>query len=416
MMAGFAIHATWSRGPIDAWFDAGLDFLLSWKPFHYEAHGYVAIGVSLSIDVLFGTIRITAHIGVGLDVWGPPFGGRAVIDLDVISFAIGFGSSQVADRVDWSDFRQFLPSVNADPSPVRSAVSPANDNGNLPLVNVFVSQGLLKAFKPGESKDGLDWLVDPNGFQIVTESTPPCSDATFQSSTSLRLLRADDYLDPANIRDSVADAINHGQTAPFFAYKPGADGVSWTTPTFGIPPLGRHNIQSIHTVNVQMVDSHGEPGTSVADLIVTLQTKAYAQGLWGNFTNNGNVLGPGNELIHDSLSGFRIEPMLWFPKRTTFIPYYFLVFDTNDIFVPQDVLPAINTSPFPNSSEIYAALESGAAFSRTAPVRAGIVSVLQDVGFKNLVLTGDLDLNTEQYTGDPLLAFMSHTGETSFAA
>lgn len=410
MMAGLAIHATWSRGPIDAWFDAGLDFLLNWGPFHYQADGYIAIGVSASIDLLFGTIHITVHVGVELQVWGPSFGGRAVIDLDVISFAIRFGPGPKQEQIDWNGFQAFLPSVNANPAPESSTLK---DDSEKALVNITVAQGLLKTFQPGEDRDGLDWLIDPNGFQLMTESTAPCTDAAFNSLASLRALPDTRYLDPANLSAGVANAILQHEESPYIAYKSGSDGVSWTAVSVGILPLGLHNIQSTHSVQVQTVDAHGNPGAQVTDLIAVLEIKAYSQALWGNSSARSRILDSGNELIHDALSGLRIEPMLWFPKRTTFIPYYYLVFDTNDLFVLPETMPSFNRSTFNDPQTLFAAMESGDAFSRTQTARAGIVDLLRNVGFQNLALRGDGGLNTGQYTADPLLAYMSSTNEAN---
>ena len=51
LMAGLRIDATWNTAALSAWFSAGIDFLLGWRPFHYEADAYVHIGVSLTIDL-----------------------------------------------------------------------------------------------------------------------------------------------------------------------------------------------------------------------------------------------------------------------------------------------------------------------------------------------------------------------------
>ncbi|MCB1088290.1 MAG: hypothetical protein KDM63_14675, partial [Verrucomicrobiae bacterium] len=51
MMAGVRLTATWSSGPIKAWFDAGVDFLIAWAPFHYQAEAFVSIGCSADLGL-----------------------------------------------------------------------------------------------------------------------------------------------------------------------------------------------------------------------------------------------------------------------------------------------------------------------------------------------------------------------------
>ena len=87
-MAGIALQATFDAGPISAWFSAGLDFLIAWAPFHYEAHAWVAIGCKVDL----GLFSLRIQIGADLQIWGPPFGGQAIVDLDVVSFTIAFGA------------------------------------------------------------------------------------------------------------------------------------------------------------------------------------------------------------------------------------------------------------------------------------------------------------------------------------
>ena len=109
-MAGLAISATWHSGPISAWFDATVDFFVFWQPFHYEASTHINLGASFSVKVWFVHVSVTIHVGVDLNIWGPPFGGKAVIQVSVISFTIEFGAKQEITPVDWGNFKDsFLP-------------------------------------------------------------------------------------------------------------------------------------------------------------------------------------------------------------------------------------------------------------------------------------------------------------------
>ncbi len=111
IMAGFNLSAVWHDGSLHAWFDLGLNFLLSWKPYHYEADFHIDFGVSFTFH-LFGTHHITVHLGADMGIWGPEFAGKAHIHLYIISFTIHFGSrnrNQIKP-IPWAQFRQsFLP-------------------------------------------------------------------------------------------------------------------------------------------------------------------------------------------------------------------------------------------------------------------------------------------------------------------
>jgi hypothetical protein len=111
LMAGGHLRADFHSGDIKAWFDLGADFIISWKPYFYDAHFHISIGAEVSVDVLVGTIRKTFHLGADVHVWGPEFSGTAEIDLSVTTFTISFGShSTVPAYISWDEFhKSFLP-------------------------------------------------------------------------------------------------------------------------------------------------------------------------------------------------------------------------------------------------------------------------------------------------------------------
>lgn len=111
IMAGCRLSATWHDGRLRAWFEVGLNVLISWKPYHYEADFYIDFGVAFTFHV-FGTHHITVHLGANLDIWGPEFAGKAHIHLYILSFTIHFGARDRSQLkpIPWSQFRQsFLP-------------------------------------------------------------------------------------------------------------------------------------------------------------------------------------------------------------------------------------------------------------------------------------------------------------------
>ncbi|MFI6820064.1 DUF6603 domain-containing protein [Micromonospora sp. NPDC050187] len=109
LMAGGRLTALWQDDSLRAGFDASMDFLISWQPYHYEASLHVSIGVSYTFS-LFGTHTLNVQVGADVQLWGPDFGGTAAIDLDIVTVRISFGSNGGAKPapVSWDRFRDTL--------------------------------------------------------------------------------------------------------------------------------------------------------------------------------------------------------------------------------------------------------------------------------------------------------------------
>ena len=90
-MGGGRLHAALSLGSLSAWFDAFLDFLINYRPFHFDAVGGISVGVRFSMDLWLVTVRISAEISATLTVAGPPMGGVVHVDFWVFGFDIEFG-------------------------------------------------------------------------------------------------------------------------------------------------------------------------------------------------------------------------------------------------------------------------------------------------------------------------------------
>lgn len=95
-MGGGKLNATLNLGPLNAWFDAFLDFLINFRPFKFAADGGISVGVRFTLDLWLVTIRINAEIGARLSVLGPPMAGRVHVDFWVFGFDIDFGDRDAA--------------------------------------------------------------------------------------------------------------------------------------------------------------------------------------------------------------------------------------------------------------------------------------------------------------------------------
>ncbi|MBD2385023.1 DUF6603 domain-containing protein [Cylindrospermum sp. FACHB-282] len=164
LMAGASLNATWQDGNLQAWFDAAINFLISWKPYHYSADFHVSIGASYTFH-FFGTHHITAHVGADVSIWGPEFSGKAHVDLSIISFTIRFGSSgrNEIEPIAWETFRQsFLP----------------DDKAKLCTINL--KAGLTNKAAAKDSTDATTQphsdnlgVVNPKTFCLTTDSVIP---------------------------------------------------------------------------------------------------------------------------------------------------------------------------------------------------------------------------------------------------
>lgn len=177
-MAGIQMKATFTAGPITAWFDAGVDFLFAWAPFHYEGHAWIVVGVGLNL----GLFTIKLQIGADLMIWGPEFGGRAEIDLAIVQFAIWFGADpSPVVPLGWTSFAaKFLPKSEATKNAVdgRARVHAAAAAPNANIIKVTVNDGLQRTVD--------DILVlDPDGFSIDCTSTIPANEATWNPGTPI---------------------------------------------------------------------------------------------------------------------------------------------------------------------------------------------------------------------------------------
>lgn len=119
LMFGFAFNATWSTGPVRAWFDLSLDFLMKFKPLHYDATGHLEIGAS--VDLWLCTISVSA--GADLHIWGPDLGGHACVHLGPFHGGLDFGAPVAPPAaLTAEEFRTtFLPTQASDVITIRPA-------------------------------------------------------------------------------------------------------------------------------------------------------------------------------------------------------------------------------------------------------------------------------------------------------
>lgn len=156
-MAGGYLNALYESSNVKAWFNLNANFLMMWKPFHYD----VEVSVDMGIDVViqfFGTHHIGLEAAADLHLWGPEFGGHAAVSLKVIGitfhFSIDFGAAaSPPPPIPWSDFQ--------------ATFLPANDK----IASLSIERGLERTVRDDAGHDVL--VINRQELRIVTSSTLP---------------------------------------------------------------------------------------------------------------------------------------------------------------------------------------------------------------------------------------------------
>ncbi|NEO74136.1 DUF6603 domain-containing protein, partial [Moorena sp. SIO3H5] len=156
LMAGGYIEATYESGAFKADFKEGADFLLGWKPFHYEADIYIHMSASYTYH-FFGTHHITADLSADLNLWGPDFGGKGKVKIWVVTIHITFGDQDAkeAEAIEWDEFNQFLPDEDK-------------------RVSIRVDSGVVA----NSLTTGHLGVINPKDLVLVTDSVIPITEAT----------------------------------------------------------------------------------------------------------------------------------------------------------------------------------------------------------------------------------------------
>lgn len=322
MMAGIRMSAVWSSGPIKAWLDAGVDFLISWAPFHYEADAFINLGCSVDL----GLFTINVHIGADIYIWGPAFGGQAHIDLDVVSFTIAFGAEAVKPPpVGWNTFKsKFLPQDSTAKPPVATpqitmmafAATPSATTTN--IIKASVPTGLLQS-----GVAGFDWILDPDHFGLLTNSTIPANNGEWALSTDkvATLPNTVSSYNPPQVNVTAGPYLElPADTKTFSASQ------VWN-PTVDIGPMEQEGVQSYQTIQVckrKDSDPVGVFSEFITDLSVTPVLLPSNTALW---TKNNSDKTPNDPLLMPAaLTGFLITPIPRTPAQVNDVPLIQLLF------------------------------------------------------------------------------------------
>ena len=262
LMAGGELDATFKKhvdlgaasADVQAWFRIGADFLINWKPFHYQAEVYLDMSVHATIHFL-GTHHVSFDAGASMHIWGPEFGGHAHAYMKVchvkLHFDVDFGASKPERKpLPWSTFR--------------TSFLPADDS----IAGVSVKGGLIRKIKDGGKTY---WVVNPKELCLVTNAVIPTK------------------------KHEAAIGLRDAQSL---------DGVNTT---FGIAPMDKKHteVKTTHTITV-VSDDITDPKVAAKHFKLIPVRKTVPAGLWGESMKT--PVNDDKRLIPDTLSGFEVVP------------------------------------------------------------------------------------------------------------
>ncbi|KAF3906714.1 hypothetical protein AA313_de0200109 [Arthrobotrys entomopaga] len=191
-MGGGRLDITLTLGPLHAFFDAFIDFLINFKPFHFIANGGISVGVRYTLDLWLVTLHISVEISCQLYIEGPPIHGSVHVDFWVFGFNINFGRQSNASPALTLD--QFIELVCSLSQPLEAAVSTITaetsiqPEGNAPTpvengkLHVFsVTSGLAPNGGSTSQPSGGVWLVRPATFAFMISSKFATDSITVQT-------------------------------------------------------------------------------------------------------------------------------------------------------------------------------------------------------------------------------------------
>ncbi len=157
LMAGGKLNATYTLGPLKAWFIAYADILMKWKPFAYNISVGVLVGASYTMKVWKISKTFSVELGADLKLWGPEVQGKVHVSWFIISFTITFseGADHSNDTLDWNEFKQtFLISPkennNLKQGALQSSLNGTNNEESNNILSINL-QGVI-----AQTADGID--------------------------------------------------------------------------------------------------------------------------------------------------------------------------------------------------------------------------------------------------------------------
>ncbi|KAJ1328909.1 DUF6603 domain-containing protein [Microdochium nivale] len=170
VMAGARLSAVFSKGALQAYFDAHADFLVNMAPLHYEATVAVRAGVSYEIRIWKLRKKLSIEIGARLELEGPPLGGCVRFEASVVSFTVDFGARGKRGTPAALKLGEFVDLVLKESS---DEGAKAKNPHTLAVVSGRIADG--RGAQDKKTKPQEPWLVRADAFMFSMRSPVPLS-------------------------------------------------------------------------------------------------------------------------------------------------------------------------------------------------------------------------------------------------
>jgi hypothetical protein len=246
-MGGGRLHASFSAGPIEAWFDVFADFLINYKPFHFIAKAGISVGVRIQIDILFISTSISVEIGADLTLWGPPVAGLIHVNFWITSFDIAFGGQEDKQYpLSLEKFYELVLQSSKKTGSQRhlSKVLAPSTSPNLPIKNeghVFLAQsGLVNNSNNPERTQNETWLVRAGSFSCVVACKMAIKSATLNDKDTATTITSnhDVYSKPMKLQDPLNSHLTVTIEQDPDSFQEGEDKIGWCMSEY-IKPVPR---------------------------------------------------------------------------------------------------------------------------------------------------------------------------------
>ncbi|MCJ1434524.1 hypothetical protein MMC27_003893 [Xylographa pallens] len=341
-MGGGRLDVTLSLGPLSAFLDAYIDFLINFKPFHFIADGGISVGVQYTLDLWLVTLHISVEISCQLYIEGPPIHGTVHVNFWVFGFDINFGQQSAAHPALTLD--EFIELVCSLSQPLQAVVetitSKTSINGG-EADPTPVENGKLHVFS-------------------VTNGLVPGGDSTSQPSGDLWQVRAATFSFMI-VCKFAADSITV-QTGVNSGKPPPPTTVAGTGNSIHAKPMQVNSVASTITVTItaDLPPSHPDRKlhtlADMADLVPVWNhdagiNKNLPNGLWGLYDPNTDPSSNANDetLLNGTeggttslLAGVTIthpSPVLSIEDTTQPFDYVAMEVENADTVVFPDLLP-----------------------------------------------------------------------------
>jgi hypothetical protein len=359
IMMGGRWEMLYTSSIVKATFTMWIDVLMQWAPFYYELTIGILLRVEAHVKVVLTTLHLNLEVRAQLDIWGPPFAGKAEIDLSVYSFEIRFGDQNKVKQkpLEWNDFAKgFLPQATEKPKlkSGRFSLQSGTKNSSVAVdcITISVTNGVIDCVE----KKGTDklYIANPMQMQLAVDSSIPVTKLTF---------------------NDVITRFNNSEE---------------TNNSLGIKPCGLSSSEVAFEMNISI--KLGE--TFVSNLESSEITKGFPEALWGNTaTVNKEPLAP--KVIANVMSGLRISAKTIKPKILKEFDFSKFV-ETYTYKTKSIQIDSLKSKEVFNTHEVYDKMKE---HKKTENKRQNIINALADFDFKDFDLDAFDPIETSYANG-----------------